>query len=89
MPSTAIRTISHDPVTDTLFVTFVDGDLYAYLAVPPAVFQVFRAARSKGRFFAHEIRDRYPYRRMDGPEEASPSSGGPASPPRAGGARSA
>jgi len=65
MPSTAIRSQSYDEVTQTLFVTFVDGDLYAYFAVPAAVAQAFARARSKGRFFAYEIRNRYAYRRMD------------------------
>jgi hypothetical protein len=93
MPSTAIKAISHDAMTDALFVTFVDGDTYAYQAVPLPVFQAFRAARSKGRFFAYEIRNRYRYRRLDRPDEAEPSpsapSGGPASPPPAGAAHSA
>jgi hypothetical protein len=94
MPSTAIRSQSYDEVTQTLFVTFVDGDLYAYFAVPAAVAQAFARARSKGRFFAYEIRNRYAYRRMDpdaGWTEPSPvgPGHGPAWPPPAGGARSA
>jgi hypothetical protein len=96
MPSTAIRSQSYDEVTKTLFVTFVDGDLYAYAAVPPAVAQAFSRAGSKGRFFAYEIRNRYRYRRMDpdsgwaGPEPSPVGPGdGPAWPPPAAGARSA
>ena len=87
MPSTAIRSLSHDDVTATLFVTFVDGDAYAYFDVPAAVFQAFRAARSRGGFFAAQIRNRYRYQRLDGPDAGAPSpsgpSGGPASPPPA------
>ncbi|HTK33723.1 MAG TPA: KTSC domain-containing protein [Caulobacteraceae bacterium] len=92
MPSTAIRSLSYDDQTATLFVTFVDGDLYAYFETPASVYRAFRAARSKGRFFASEIRNRYRYRRLDGPEEApspDPGSAGPASRPRAGAGRSA
>ncbi len=65
MPSTAIRSLSYDDQTATLFVTFVDGDLYAYRGVPAVAFEAFRAAPSKGRFFAARIRDRYAYERMD------------------------
>jgi len=68
MPSTAIRSLSYDDETRTLFVTFVDGDLYAYFEVPPQVFRAFRSARSKGRFFAREIRGRYRYVKMGGEE---------------------
>ena len=88
MPSTAIRSLSHDDATATLFVTFVDGDIYAYFDVPAAVFQAFRTARSRGGFFAAQIRNRYRYQRLDGREAAAaspsaPPSGGPASPPPA------
>ena len=66
MPSTAIRQISHDRQTNTLFVTFVDGDLYAYFNVPRVLFDAFGRALSKGRFFAAEVRDRFRYRRLTG-----------------------
>jgi hypothetical protein len=68
MPSTAIRSLSYDDQTGTLFVTFVDGDLYAYSDVPPALYEAFRRARSKGRFFAARVRNRYPYRRLEAVE---------------------
>jgi hypothetical protein len=89
MPSTAIRNVSYDAVTRTLFVTFVDGDLYAYFDVPAAVPDGFRAARSKGGYFARAVRGRYRYQRVEGPGgpegAASPARGpgGPASPPPA------
>lgn len=65
MPSTAIRSLSYDDATRTLFVTFVDGDLYAYLGVPPKVYADFRAARSKGGYFARRVRNGYAYRKLD------------------------
>ena len=61
MPSTAIRGFSYDDETRTLFVTFVDGDLYAYRNVEREAHEAFRAAFSKGRFFSRRIRGRYPY----------------------------
>jgi hypothetical protein len=89
MPSTAIRRLSYDEETSTLFVTFVDGDTYAYFDAPRGLFQDFRAARSKGGFFARKVRNRYRYQRVDEPPDAAPEaslprgSGGPASPPPA------
>ena len=89
MPSTAIRRLSYDEVTRSLFVTFIDGDLYAYFDVPPKVYDDFRTARSKGGFFARRVRDRYRYEKLGGEDDddlfSSPAtpSGGPASPPPA------
>ncbi len=88
MPSTAIRSLSYDDETATLFVTFVDGDLYAYRDVPEAVFEAFRAARSKGGFFAARIRNRYAYQRMETPRTPGPSDDR-AWPPPSGAGRSA
>lgn len=64
MPSTAIRQLSYDEVTRTLFVTFIDGDIYAYLGVPAEVYGEFRAVTSKGGFFSRHVRGRYPYRKL-------------------------
>ena len=91
MPSTAIRTLSYDDDTATLFVTFIDGDTYAYFEVPPRVHRDFAAARSKGGFFARRIRGRFRYQKVGGEDDAgdlfgvSPPGppGGPASPPPA------
>lgn len=68
MPSTAIRRFSYDPETRTLFVTFVSGQDYAYEGVPPEIARAFREAASKGRFFQAEVRDRFAYRRLAGPD---------------------
>jgi hypothetical protein len=86
MPSAAIRRYSYDDETGVLFVTFVDGAAYAYFDAPRRLYDDFRAATSKGGFFARRVRDKYRYQRIDGPEETSlfPGSAGPAWPPRAG-----
>ena len=62
--STAIRAISYDRRSQQLRVVFQSGAEYAYDQVPEEVHRDFLAAESKGNFFAHEIRDRYPYRRL-------------------------
>lgn len=64
MPSTVIRRFRYDEPRRRLRVTFVSGDVYDYLGVPPEVDAAFRAAFSKGRFFASDIRDRYPFKRV-------------------------
>ena len=43
---------------------FRSGALYRYFQVPPAVFEAFLAAESKGRYFNRHIRDRFPYQRV-------------------------
>ena len=63
--SEAIREINYDAERAKLFVTFNDGDLYVYVGVPGEVHRSFLDADSKGRFFAYEIRDQYPYNKLD------------------------
>jgi hypothetical protein len=62
--STAISAIRYDEERAKLFVRFNDGDEYVYVGVPGEVHRSFVEADSKGRFFAYEIRDRYPYNRV-------------------------
>lgn len=64
MPSSVIRRFSYDETQRRLRVTFVSGDVYDYNGVPAEVAAGFRAASSKGRFFASDIRDRYPFERV-------------------------
>jgi hypothetical protein len=63
--SEAIRDIAYDPDRAKLFVCFRDGDRYVYVGVPDEVHRSFIGADSKGAFFAHEIRDRYPYNKLE------------------------
>ena len=64
MPSTVIRNYLYDAANGELWVTFVTGRRYVYAAVPQAVFDAFKAAPSRGRFFNLEIRDRYSCREV-------------------------
>ena len=64
MPSSVIRTWTYDEAARRLTITFVSGDVYAYLAVPPMEAEGFKADRSKGRFFAERIRDRFAFERV-------------------------
>lgn len=80
MPSTAIRRFSHDAQSLTLFVTFIDGDVYAYRGVASDVHQGFKEAFSKGRYFSQHIRDRFPYAKLPqaarGPAQGTEARGG-------------
>jgi KTSC domain-containing protein len=64
MPSTAIRNLFYDPAKRELRVTFVGGRRYAYDAVPPDIYDAFKTAPSRGRFFNHKIRDHYAFREI-------------------------
>lgn len=63
--SEAISEIDYDEERAKLFVRFIDGDQYVYVGVPGEVHRSFVDAESKGRFFAKEIRDHYPYNKLD------------------------
>jgi hypothetical protein len=63
--STAIREIDYDSERAKLLVQFASGERYVYVGVPAEVCRSFVAADSKGRFFQAQIRDRYPFNRLD------------------------
>jgi len=63
--STAIREIDYDPDRAKLMVHFDSGERYVYVGVPGEVHRSFVDADSKGRFFQAEIRDRYPYNKLE------------------------
>ena len=63
--STAIQEIDYDAERAKLLVCFVSGERYIYVGVPGEVHRSFVESDSKGRFFQAEIRDRYPYNRLE------------------------
>ena len=63
--STTIHAIDYDLERAKLLVTFASGEAYVYVGVPGEVHRSFIDADSKGRFFQAEIRDRYPYNRVE------------------------
>jgi hypothetical protein len=63
--STAISQIDYDPERAKLFVRFMSGERYVYVGVPGDVHRSFVEADSKGRFFQSQIRDRYPFNRLE------------------------
>jgi lysyl-tRNA synthetase class 2 len=65
LESTAIREIDYDAERAKLLVRFTSGERYVYVGVPGEVHRSFCEADEKSRFFQLQIRDRYPYNRLD------------------------
>ena len=63
--SAAISEIDYDAQREKLLVRFQSGEGYVYVGVPGEVHRSFCDAESKGRFFQAEIRDRYPFNRLE------------------------
>jgi hypothetical protein len=62
----SIRRFAYDPDRHVLSVWFLaSGKQYDYEDVPARVYEDFRAAFSKGRFFNAHIRDHYRYRLVE------------------------
>lgn len=66
MPSTSIGRFEYDARNRVLSVWFVvSGKRYNYEGVPPELYEDFRRAFSKGRFFNAHIRDHFRYWSVD------------------------
>jgi hypothetical protein len=63
--STAIDRIRYKADHGKLFVRFKNGGEYVYVGVPGEVHRSFIEAESRGGYFLSEIRDRYPYNRLE------------------------
>lgn len=65
MPSSVISHFSYDIKSQQLVITFVTGLVYTYQKVPLAVFKMLKAAGSKGRYFNHFIKDKFPFSKLE------------------------
>ena len=59
--SRAFNSAAYDAGKRQLYLRFHSGDVYRYFEFPPEQYEEFLAADSKGRYFAHKIRDRFQY----------------------------
>lgn len=60
IPSTAIKSFTYDPKTESLYVRFTKGNkTYFYPRVPKELIQKWMKAPSKGEFFFANIHDQY------------------------------
>jgi hypothetical protein len=64
MPSSVINHFSYDPDAATLNIIFVSGIRYKYKNVPPEVYNMLKAAGSKGRYFNHFIKGKFKYKKI-------------------------
>jgi len=60
--SSTLATVAYDEAQERLQLGFCSGPVYLYFGVPAAVHQAPLSAPSKGRYFNHAIRGRFPYR---------------------------
>lgn len=63
--SSSIRSVGYDPGAEVLEIEFHHGEIYQYRSVPATVHEGLMAAASKGAFFYENIRERYPYSRVE------------------------
>ena len=68
MPRTAIESstmvsVGYDYDTQTLEIEFVNGHLYQYFDVPPAVHEELLGSESAGQYFNRSVRGHYRYAR--------------------------
>jgi hypothetical protein len=59
--STALATVGYDEARELLQVEFCGRAFYHYFGVPAVVHQGLLAAPSKGSYFNHAIRGRFPF----------------------------
>ena len=51
--------VGYEPAAQTLEITFRNGGVYRYSAVPVEVYQSLMSASSHGTYFNQNIKDRY------------------------------
>ena len=66
MESSSIASVGYGRASKLLEIEFRSGAIYRYREVPERVYTALFAARSKGRFFATEIRGKFPYEKLKG-----------------------
>jgi len=60
--STTVATVAYHEARELLQLKFCGGAVYEYFGLPAAVHQALLDASSRGRYFNHCIRDRFPDR---------------------------
>lgn len=67
--SSTIRTIRYNHESEQLTITFKSGGSYAYQKVPEKMFKLLVESRSKGKFFAAWIKDKFPVTKVPEPKK--------------------
>ena len=62
--SSNIKAVGYDPLNETLEIEFLNGGVYQYSGFSQDKFDSFINSPSLGRWFAAEIRGKYPMQKM-------------------------
>ncbi|MCX3265246.1 KTSC domain-containing protein [Pedobacter agri] len=65
MPSCVIDHFSYDANKKSLQITFVSGLVYLYRNVPEKIFNMLKAAGSKGRYFNQHIKNHFKFKKIE------------------------
>jgi hypothetical protein len=65
MPSSVVQHMHYNPVSKTLTITYVSGNVYNYLEVPETMFKKMKAASSKGEFLNQKIKGKYAFEKVE------------------------
>jgi hypothetical protein len=76
--SSTFATVADDEDRALLQLGFCSRAVYQYFGVPTAVHQALLSAPSKGRYFNHAIRGRFPFRRFPDFDTVPPDAEAPA-----------
>jgi hypothetical protein len=76
--STTLATVAYDETRERLQLGFCNRAVYEYFGVPSAVHQALLGAPSKGKYFNHAIRGRFPYRLISDFDDVPPDAEVPA-----------
>ena len=64
LESKLLAASAHDVRKHILYLRFRSGDVYRYFEFPPAEYQNFLDAESRGRYFLTHIRNHFRYERL-------------------------
>ena len=62
--SSSIASVGYEAAAQTLEVEFLNGSVYQYFGVPPAVHSALLDAGSVGSYFSRNIKNNYRYARL-------------------------
>ena len=62
--SSNLSTVGYDEASMTLEIEFLKGGIYQYYNVPQSEYANLMNAESKGTYFTHNIRGKYPYQKV-------------------------
>lgn len=62
--SREIAIVGYDSESSTLEIVFRRGGVYHYSEVPEEIYRGLMAAPSRGVYFSHHIKDKYPYQKV-------------------------